>query len=83
VINRSLEASGVATRIELGEGAFEGDVHAYEVGAETPGATNSFEQPEAVQVREYSLTPQGSALELELTLPPHSLTLLRARTRPL
>jgi alpha-L-arabinofuranosidase len=83
VINRDLEASGLATRIELSEGTFEGDVRAYEVTGESPSSQNSFEQPAAVGVREYSLTAQGSAFELELTFPPHSLTLLRARTRPL
>jgi alpha-N-arabinofuranosidase len=83
VINRGLETSGVATRIELGEGGFEGAVRAYEVTAGSPSTTNSFEQPDAVGVREYSLTAAGSALELELTFPKHSLTLLRARTRPL
>ena len=83
VINRDLEASGLATRIELSDVAFEGDVRAYEVTGETPSSQNSFEQPSAVGVRERSLTAQGSALELELTFAPHSLTLLRARTRPL
>lgn len=73
VVNRD-EAREIATTIQLVDAAAQ-DGTAHEVNATHPGVVNSFEQPEAVSVRERRLTLGGS--RFEYAFPAHSITLLR------
>ena len=76
VVNRDPERA-LATTIELAEPASATDGVAYEVNGADPGVVNSFEQPEAVSVRERQVEANGDVLCY--TFPAHSLTLLRLR----
>jgi len=61
--------------LELGGAAIAGAVSAWEVNGPDVTATNSFETPRAVDVRERKLEARGA--RLEIMAPAHSVTLLR------
>ena len=75
VVNRDRERATAAT-IRVLDGAIGSPVRTYEVGGESPEATNSFERPRAVDVRERRVESRGEA-ELHHTFPPHSVTVMR------
>jgi alpha-N-arabinofuranosidase len=64
----------VETRVEV-PGFEAGSVTLFEVNGPSPTATNSFDAPETVNVKERQLEARGSAIPL--TFPPHSLSVLR------
>lgn len=77
VVNRDSHQA-LPTTLELADGwRLGGGACQYEVGGPGPGATNSFEQPDAVTVRERRLDGEGA--RVEVTFAPHSVTLLRGQ----
>jgi len=74
VVNRD-RAQSHRTTIDLGEAAATGDVLLSEVNGADVDATNSFETPHAVDVRERRLTMRGRRFEHDF--PAHSITVLR------
>jgi alpha-L-arabinofuranosidase len=75
VINRH-PTDAIATDVEL-VGAAASAATIYEVHGPTPTATNSFDSPDVVSVKERTIE---AASPLRLTLPAHSLTVLRLDT---
>jgi alpha-L-arabinofuranosidase len=73
VVNRS-RSEALPTTISLDRPAA-GRVHWFVVNGPDVASQNSFEQPDAVSVREGSLDARGAVLEY--TFEPHSVTLLR------
>jgi alpha-L-arabinofuranosidase len=73
VVNRDRDRP-VTAAIQLADRAVAG-VRACEVNAAHPGATNSFDHPDAVKVEERSVAGDGSGFEY--TFPAHSITILR------
>jgi alpha-N-arabinofuranosidase len=73
VVNRDRDRP-ITAHIQLADRAA-ADVRAYEVNGDDPGATNSFEQPNAVAVEEKRVERPGS--EFAYTFPAHSITVLR------
>jgi len=74
VVNRDHDrAHGAA--IELGEATVKDDVTLSEVNGADVDATNSFENPRAVEVRETRLSARGHRFEHEF--PAHSISVLR------
>src|SRR5438132_1353703 len=61
--------------LDLGGAVIAGAVNAWEVNGADVTATNSFETPRAVEVREHKLEARGA--RLETVLPAHSVTMLR------
>jgi alpha-N-arabinofuranosidase len=78
LVNRDRDRALPAS-VTLTGGALAGAVRAWEVNGSDVTATNSFETPRAVDVRELKLEP--GAGDLELTLPAHSATILRGGLR--
>jgi alpha-N-arabinofuranosidase len=78
VVNRDQDQSHKAT-IDLGGAAVAGDLQVSEVTGPDVGATNSFEQPNLVGVRERQVDGKGSALDHEF--PARSVSVLRMRLR--
>jgi alpha-N-arabinofuranosidase len=76
VVNRDRDRSHAAT-IDLGAAAAADPVAVSEVNGPDVGATNSFEAPRLVDVRERRLAAGGSRLEYEF--PAHSVTVARLR----
>ena len=76
VVNRDRDRGHAAT-IELADGGTTGGAIASEVNGPDVGATNSFEQPRLVDVRERRLEVCGRRFTHEF--PAHSLTVLRLR----
>ncbi len=76
VVNRQRDQA-VKTTIDLQGAAFEGPLTVYEVHAPDVSATNSFEQPELVGVRERQVESAGSSLAY--SFPAHSLTIIRGQ----
>ena len=74
VVNRDRERGHRAT-IELGEAAIKDDGLVAEVNGASVDATNSFETPRAVDVRETRLAARGHRFEHEF--PAHSISVLR------
>src|SRR5437870_1948301 len=74
VVNLDRERAHAAT-VQLADGATMTGVAAYEVHGANPEVSNSFEQPEAVTVREQLLEVADHSFTY--TFPAHSLTLLR------
>jgi alpha-N-arabinofuranosidase len=74
VVNRDPERTHRAT-IRFTSTAAVAGVHVAEVNGANPQATNSFERPEAVTLKEGRLDAGGS--EIEYAFPRHSVTLLR------
>jgi alpha-N-arabinofuranosidase len=74
VVNRHRDQA-VSARVELQGRGFDGPVSLFEVNADDVAATNSFEAPERVVVREQRR--EASAGNIELAFPAHSLTLVR------
>jgi alpha-N-arabinofuranosidase len=74
VVNRDRDRSHAAA-IELTDAAATGGVLASEVNGPDVGATNSFEHPRQVDVRERRLDYAGR--RFEYTFPAHSITVLR------
>jgi len=72
IVNRHPDES-VTTTVELG-GPIQSAI-AYEVIGDDPAGRNSFERPDAATVRERQISPSGTGLEL--TLPAHSVTVVR------
>src|SRR5262245_837679 len=74
VVNRDRDRAHRAS-VELGEAAVKDDVLVAEVNGASVDATNSFETPRAVDVRETRLTARGHRFEHEF--PAHSISVLR------
>lgn len=74
VVNRDLERSH-STTLQLADTVLSKDIEVYEVSGNDVMLVNSFEQPEAVMVKQSRFTQGGSSFEY--TFPAHSLTLLR------
>ena len=75
VVNRDRDRS-LAAVIRVLDGAIGSPVRAYEVWDVDPGATNSFERPKAVDVRERRVEDRGDS-GLRHAFPPHSVTVMR------
>ena len=75
-VNRNKEQP-IATTIQLVNTAVQADISASEVNAPDVNAVNSFEQPGAVDIQEYTLDNGGQSFTY--TFPAHSLTVLRLR----
>ena len=75
-VNRDKEQP-IATTIQLVNTAVQADINASEVNAPDVNAVNSFEQPGAVDIQEYTLDNGGQSFTY--TFPAHSLTVLRLR----
>jgi len=75
LVNRDRDRDLPVT-LELAGAAFAGPASAWEVNGPDVAATNSFETPRAVDVRERKLDARGA--RLDLVLPAHSVTMLRA-----
>ena len=73
-VNRDRDR-GHRASIELGDAAVKDDVLVAEVNGASVDATNSFETPRAVDVREARLTARGHRFEHEF--PAHSISVLR------
>src|SRR5262249_15971395 len=65
--------------VDLSGATFAAAASAWEVNGPDVGATNSFETPRAVGVRERKLEARGATLSL--TAPAHSVTMLRVDVR--
>jgi alpha-N-arabinofuranosidase len=76
VVNRSPDQA-LSTCVEVDGQSLTGELVAYEVNGPDPGVRNSFDQPNAVDVRTRRL--QIGADPLEYTFPAHSVTLLRGQ----
>jgi alpha-L-arabinofuranosidase len=74
VVNRDKDRAHETT-IQFTGGSVVSDVEVAEVNGAGPHATNSFDQTDAVSVREHRMNVGGS--RLEYTFPAHSVTLLR------
>jgi alpha-N-arabinofuranosidase len=74
VVNRDRDRPHAAT-IDLGTAKAAGEVLVSEVNGPDVAATNSFEHPDRVAVREHRRPAAGHRLELEL--PAHSVSVLR------
>jgi len=74
IVNRHQD-DAVTTTVEIGNGAPITSAVAYEVNGDDPTVLNSFDRPDAVTVKERSLSAAGASLEL--TLPAHSVTVVR------
>ena len=74
VVNRD-RARDLAATLDLGGAAIAGPVKVWEVNGPDVSATNSFEAPRAVDVRERQATGRGPTLEH--VFPAHSVTVLR------
>jgi alpha-L-arabinofuranosidase len=76
-VNRERDQS-IRTDVQLGGRQTSGRIVTYEVNGATPSTVNSFDQPDAVGVREGRLdVPAGGCFEV--TFAPHSVTLLRCQ----
>jgi alpha-N-arabinofuranosidase len=78
LVNRDRDRD-LSTTLDLAGAAIAGPVTAWEVNGPDVGATNSFEHPRRVDVRERKLEAQGAGLAL--ALPAHSITVLRFDAR--
>jgi len=78
LVNRDRDRSLPVT-LDLAGATIAGAVSAWEVNGPDVSATNSFETPRAVDVRERKLEARGS--RLETVLPAHSVTVLRFDVR--
>jgi len=74
VVNRDRERDLAAT-LDLGGAAIAGPVNVWEVNGPHVNATNSFQAPRAVDVRERQAAGRGQ--RLEYVFPAHSVTVLR------
>jgi alpha-L-arabinofuranosidase len=74
VVNRDRDRAHRAS-IELGDAAIKDDVTLSEVNGADVDATNSFETPRAVDVRETRVAARGHRFEHEF--PAHSISVLR------
>src|SRR5947199_234859 len=78
LVNRDRDRDLPVT-LDLGAAAIAGAVSGWEVNGPDVSATNSFETPRAVDVRERKLEARGSRLETVLAA--HSVTVLRLEVR--
>jgi alpha-N-arabinofuranosidase len=74
VINRDKDRPHTAT-IRFTGGAAMSGIDVAEVSGPEPSATNSFDRPDAVGVREHRMRTGGS--QVEYAFPPHSLSMLQ------
>jgi alpha-L-arabinofuranosidase len=74
VVNRHQE-SDLSAQLLLMSRQLTGQAQIYEINGASPTVSNSFEQPEAVSVRERAI--QVSGAELNYTFPAHSITVLQ------
>jgi alpha-N-arabinofuranosidase len=74
IVNRH-ETDAITTSIQIGGSATIASAVAYEVNGDDTHVLNSFERPDAVVVQERQPTIDGSSLEI--TLPAHSVTVVR------
>ena len=74
IVNRDRDRDRPAT-LDLGGAVIAGPVRAWEVNGPDVSAINSFEHPRRVDVHERVIAARGA--RLELTLPAHSITVLR------
>ncbi len=78
VVNRDKDQSHKAT-IDLGGAGVAGGLQVSEVTGPDVGATNSFERPNVVGVRDRQVEVQGGTLDYEF--PARSVSVLRMRLR--
>jgi alpha-N-arabinofuranosidase len=78
VVNRSPDQA-LPTTLDVDGCSLAADLLVYEVTGPDPRSRNSFEQPDTVRV--HTRRTQGGAGRVEYTFPPHSISLLRGRTR--
>src|SRR6266850_383679 len=78
LVNRDRDRE-LAVTLDLDGATIAGAVSAWEVNGADVTATNSFETPRAVDVRERKLEARGA--RLETVLPAHSITVLRCDVR--
>jgi alpha-L-arabinofuranosidase len=76
VVNRDQEHAHTST-VQLTDAGSLVGAEVYEVNGASPSIINSFEEPEAVSVRQQALEVNGQSFTY--TFPAHSLTLLRLR----
>jgi alpha-L-arabinofuranosidase len=74
IVNRDRDRARPSV-LTLAGAAISGPVRTWEVNGPDVTATNSFEEPRRVDVRERTLEVRGARLELDV--PAHSITLLR------
>jgi alpha-N-arabinofuranosidase len=79
VVNRDRDRSHAAT-IDLVGAAATGELHVSEVNGPAVDATNSFEHPDRVGVREHRRPVSGHRLEHEF--PAHSVSVMRLHLGP-
>ena len=79
VVNRDRDRGHTAT-IDLGSAKATGELRAFEVNGADVDATNSFEHPERVGVREHRRAVTGH--RFDYAFPAHSVTVLRAALAP-
>jgi alpha-N-arabinofuranosidase len=74
IVNRH-QSDAISTTIEIGGDASISSATAYEVNGEDVTVRNSFDRPDAVVVHERQLAADGASIEI--TLPAHSVTVVR------
>ena len=74
IVNRHRE-DAITTTIEVGGSAPILSATAHEVNGDDPKVLNSFDRPDAVVVQDRQLTASGTTVEI--TLPAHSVTVVR------
>jgi alpha-N-arabinofuranosidase len=79
VVNRDRDRGHTAT-IDLGSAGATGELRAFEVNGPDVDATNSFEHPERVGVREHRRAVTGH--RFDYAFPAHSVTVLRVALAP-
>jgi alpha-N-arabinofuranosidase len=79
LVNRD-RGRDLSVMLDVADAVIDGAVNAWEMNGPDVTATNSFEAPHSVGVRERKLEARGS--RVSLTAPAHSLTMLRFAVRP-
>ena len=79
LVNRDRDRD-LPVMLDVADAVIDGAVNAWEVNGPDVTATNSFETPRSVDVRERKLEARGS--RLSLTAPAHSVTMLRFAVQP-
>jgi alpha-N-arabinofuranosidase len=79
VVNRDRDQAHTAT-IDLGSATAAGELRAFEVNGPDVDATNSFEHPDRVGVREHRRAASGH--RFDYVFPAHSVTMLRLALAP-
>ena len=78
LVNRDRDRD-IPVTLDLADAVIDGAVNVWEVNGPDVAATNSFETPDAVRVRERKLDARGATLSF--TAPAHSVMMLRFDVR--